>query len=631
MSSANLSIARPFPATSSRLVALVGLDGRTARRVAEDWSHVETEVEAFVSLETMHRALGLSSSQPSVICFGAGESREIIADYISERAEDRRWRPCQYLILATDHHPEVFQPLVKRDLVFYLGSGLPDPEAMISLLEAALVTGAASSYAETVDDLSSSTLRLLEQIERGRGPEESFDRLEAAARELLSSRRAACRWFDAATLTLWRPSGNGDPRDVEERDSAVSGIVGFVARTGRSVRASRVGEDPRYDAEADNGGRSTRERMLAVALPSGSGALTPTATEAVLTVFRGARQDPFDADDLRQLEALACEAGPILRRRRLTFERALARRETEVFRQQALDRRQQGLVTRSAPLRLTPAWLDRAYRGILMLALLAMLALPFAGSDEFAVGTAVVRLGERVEVRARQAGVLARLPVRAGDRVHAGQEIGRLESSEEAAELERLRHELELRLAERLRHPGRSTGDSAYVALRERQRVAAARLERLILRAPKDGEIGDLLARPGLSLTLGQPVFTVIDPDSVEARSIEVQLPGRFRPLLATGMEIRFEIDGYPDAEVALAVRDISRQIIDPRQAGAFSTPPVSAAAGVEGVVIVRADLPAASFESGGRRFLYHDGLTGTAEIRVRKKRFLTDWLRRLG
>ena len=62
-----------------------------------------------------------------------------------------------------------------------------------------------------------------------------------------------------------------------------------------------------------------------------------------------------------------------------------------------------------------------------------------------------------------------------GDRVRSGQELGRLESSEAAAELERLQRELELRLVERLRHPAAAAADPAFGALRELLGRRAAR------------------------------------------------------------------------------------------------------------------------------------------------------------
>ena len=94
-------------------------------------------------------------------------------------------------------------------------------------------------------------------------------------------------------------------------------------------------------------------------------------------------------------------------------------------------------------------------------------------------------------------------------------------------------------------------------------------------------------------------------------------------------MDVRFKIDGYADVEQTLTVKAVSRQVISPEQANALIEPTVGNA-GVDALVIVQADLPGPSFTSDGRIFTFYDGMTGSAEIRARKKRFLTDWLRNL-
>ncbi len=616
--SANLAPTRPPAAVAARPILLVGFDRPAAGAIIDGWRFPGIPVAAISSFADL-----ASASDPAVVCLGPGVAPNDAAAAIETRAETAAESDCRTLVLAAGEGAGRFQPLVERDLIFYLASSPPANAAVTALLEAALehtVAGRGFPRAEA----ASSYLPQVAEIEQGRGPEDTLDRLEQAARELIGCRYAACKWLDADTQTLWRP-GDGD-----RRDSAVSGLAGFVARTGGSVRVPHLGDDPRYDAEADNGRRSRRERFAGVALPAGPGARHPAAVEAVLTVARGGRQEPFTAADVRQLEHLAGEAGPILRRRRLAIEQARARSETELFRTEALEHRDRGLATRSEPLRIAPPWLGKAYRAVQVACLAGLLALPFAGSSEFAVGPAVVRLQQRTEVRARAAGVLEALSVSSGDPVRRGQEIGRLESSEETAQLEQLRKELELRLVERLRHPDQTAAAPAFVALRERQRVASARLERRRLRAPRDGRIGDLMVRPGRPLVAGQPVASVVVEAAASKPWIDVLLPGSYRPLLAPGMEIRFKIDGYPDVEQQLIASAVSQRVISSRLANAIVEPTAGDAGGRGGQVIVRAELPAAAFDSQGRRYPYFDGMTGTAELRVRQRRFIIDWLRRL-
>ncbi len=616
--SANLApVPSPSPATA-RSVLLVGFDRRTVRAVRDGWRMSGVALETVAELDA-----AALRPWPAVVCFGPGVPPAAAAAAVEEQATAEPEATGRFLLLAAGDDVGRFQALVERDLVFYLAPRPPAADEIAALLEAAVEHGAAGGAFPALEPAS----RYLEQvaeIERGHGAEDTLERLEKAARELIRCRHAVCRWLDAETQTLWR-SGDGDGGD-----SAATGLVGFVALTGRSLAVARAGDDPRYDAETENGRRSRRERFAATALPAGPGGRDPAAVEAVLSVARGGRQEPFTAAELRQLEHLAAEAGPILRRRRLAVEQAQARSETEVFRRQALAHRDRGLETRAEPLRIAPAWLGGAYRVVLALCAAGLLALPFAASTEFAVGPAVVRLQQRAEVRARAAGVLERLAVRPGDPVRQGQEIGRLDSSEETAQLEQLRQELELRLVERLRRPDQPAATAGFVALRERQRVAAARLERRRLRAPEDGRIGDLLVRPGRSLVAGQPIASIVVAAAAAEPWIDVLLPGSYRPLLAPGMEVRFKIDGYADVEQLLTVSEVSRQVISPRLASRIVEPTADGAGGRSGLVIVRAELPADAFDSQGRRYPYFDGMTGTAEVKVRERRLAIDWLRRL-
>jgi len=204
-------------------------------------------------------------------------------------------------------------------------------------------------------------LRQVLEIERSRSLEAAREGVELAAEKLLAARRASCFWPDAA-----------------KREGKLSGLVGFVARTGTGLVVDRIGEDPRYDAEVDNGRRSPRERFLAAALPAGPGAGDSGVVEAVLGVARGKEQEPFGSADLELLEALAREAGPLLRRRRLALEQALRERETELFRREALDHHQRGTRSRQEPLRLTPTWIHTAYRALLLLFALGLFAVLLA-------------------------------------------------------------------------------------------------------------------------------------------------------------------------------------------------------------------------------------------------------------
>jgi hypothetical protein len=639
--SASVLSAAPLPfrpaVAAARQILLVGFAEEVARAIGAAWQEAAGDLEVpelrqIASLEAA--AAELRRRPPFLLCFGpAAPGSELVRWLETQRLDDQAAGTGQLIVLAAGEDSAPFAPLVEDDRIFYLAARPPAPPDVAALLAAACglaPPGELAAGPQQDDEPPAEVLRCVLEIERSRGLEEALDGVEQAARKLAPALRASCRWVDAESFTLWRPGAAGQ----DSRDSAVSGLVGFVARTGRSVSLARAGEDGRYDPELDGGRRAPREPFLAVALPAGPGARQKGAVEAVLCLGRGAGQPPFELEELRRLESLARESGPILRRRRLADEQARRESETEMFRRQALAHREVGLRSRQEPLRIAPAFIDRAYRAVLLCFAALVLAIPFAGSSELASGPAVVRLAERADARALSAGVLERLDPPPGAAVREGQELGRLESGRERAELELLRLELERRLVERLREPNAPPVDAAFASLRERHQVAAARLESLLVRAPRDGRVSAHLARPGQALQAGQPVLSLAAYGVAERPWVEVLLPGRFRPLLAAGMTLRFEIDGYPDAEQSLVVAEVGEVVIGAGSAGAMvggaAEKSDTATAGGDGLVVVRADLAAAGFDSEGRRYPYFDGMKGQAEVRVRTRRFVADWMRRL-
>jgi hypothetical protein len=638
--SASVLSAAPLPfrpaTTAARQILLVGFAEEEARAIGAAWQAAagDREVPELRQVAGLEAAAAqLRRRPPFLLCFGPAAPGSELVRWL-EALDDPAAAASQLIVLAAGEDSAPFAPLVEDDRIFYLAARPPAPPDVAALLAAACglapPPGELAAGPQQEDEPPAEVLRWVLEIERSRGLDEALDGVERAARKLAPALRASCRWVDAESFTLWRPGAAGQ----DSRDSAVSGLVGFVARTGRSVNLARAGEDGRYDPELDGGRRAPREPFLAVALPAGPGARQPWAAEAVLCLGRGAGQPPFELEELRRLESLARESGPILRRRRLAYEQARRESETEMFRRQALAHREVGLRSRQEPLRIAPAFIDRAYRAVLLCFAALVLALPFAGSSELASGPAVVRLAERADARALAAGVLERLDPPPGAAVRAGQELGRLESGRERAELELLRLELERRLVERLREPNAPPVDAAFASLRERHQVAAARLESLLVRAPRDGRVSAHLARPGQALQAGQPVLSLAAYGVAERPWVEVLLPGRFRPLLAEGMTLRFAIDGYPDAEQSLVVAEVGEVVIGAGSAGAMvggaAEKSDTATAGGDGLVVVRADLAAAGFDSEGRRYPYFDGMKGQAEVRVRTRRFVADWMRRL-
>jgi len=303
-----------------------------------------------------------------------------------------------------------------------------------------------------------------------------------------------------------------------------------------------------------------------------------------------------------------------------------------IFRAEAIRHRQRPIKDEGQPLRLTPSWLDSAYSSLMVLGLVGLALVLLGSSSEYATGPAVVRLIERVEINARLTGTVSEISVSPGDRVVAGQVLGWLEGSREAAEVEKLRRDVELRLIERLRDFDGESSGGGLEALEEEKRVAESRLALLSFRAPQGGVIGDVLLRTGKLIEAGELAFTVIIPASSDVPEVMALFPGRYRPLLEPGMDVRLRLRGYRAANQRFTIEEVSDGVVSPREVRSIvgldtADTPDSAT----GFVLVRARLPSAYFEVSGRRYKFYDGLTGLAEVAVRKRRLLSQLLPGVG
>lgn len=287
-----------------------------------------------------------------------------------------------------------------------------------------------------------------------------------------------------------------------------------------------------------------------------------------------------------------------------------------LFRREAVDYQRQG-GARGDVLRLTPRSLI-ATQWLLMIALGLGLYYAFAGQiDEHAAGPAVVFVDGLHEVTAPRAGVVASVEVAPGEQVKANQPLVRMVASTETAELETVERELADQLAKLLADPSDAVARESMVSLRSRRDLARLSLERQVLRAPHEGTIGDVRVRTGQLVEPGMPVVSVHN-DTAGAR-LMAMLPGRYRPLLRPGARLRFVAEGFPREVHGLVIERVGDQIIGPLDAARYLGLDQSAAAQLQGpVVLVQARLPKLSFTSEGGTYRFHHGMRGFAESAVR-------------
>lgn len=174
-----------------------------------------------------------------------------------------------------------------------------------------------------------------------------------------------------------------------------------------------------------------------------------------------------------------------------------------------------------------------------------------------------------LQVRAQLPGTVASVAVEQGEEVSAGQVLGYYEtatlesrlagavSALAAAEAARASGDHALASAERLAsagavseqdlHQARSAAEAAraqVAAAEARLREARESLDRAILRAPADGVVSRRAVNPGEAVSPGQPLFTVVDVDTLElAGKVAADELRHVR----VGGSVVFRVDAYPD------------------------------------------------------------------------------------
>jgi hypothetical protein len=117
----------------------------------------------------------------------------------------------------------------------------------------------------------------------------------------------------------------------------------------------------------------------------------------------------------------------------------------------------------------------------------------------------------------------------------------------------------------------------------------------------------------------GELLLTLVGDN--DGLSVVVMLPGQYRPFLKPGNPLRLELTGFRYAYQRLTIHSIGNEVIGPNEVRRFLGPEVADAVPLQGsLVIVQAQLPSRTFYAEGRWHAYHDGMHGTADVRVRSE-----------
>ena len=266
-----------------------------------------------------------------------------------------------------------------------------------------------------------------------------------------------------------------------------------------------------------------------------------------LSAERRSAEQPFTEADLALLESVAALIGPVIEEKRAN-DRWIGGR--------IVDGTLHGLGVVLGPRRLS--W------KLLALTLVALLVAAVTVRGPFRIGADGTIRGEvQRAVAAPFAGFVAEAPVRAGDKVEAGEMIVRLQDDD--LQLELLGHRAEI---DRLTAQARSAlagYKRAEVAMLEAQIAQAraqadlseAQLTRTHILAPVSGLVvaGDLSQRLGAPVQAGEVLFEII-PDA--GWRVDIWVDERDLSHIAPGQRGRIALAGQPSDGLAFEVRRIT-------------------------------------------------------------------------
>lgn len=590
-------------------VLLAGFDGGADLCDSSQARLIET------STESDARAI-LDAEEIAVLALGPGFGGQRAAAFLMSVAEEFPVTSTVNVVLAAGPDKSVFQDLVDADAIFYLTEGPIRDE------DAAQVIGAAVRHWTSIEQARSApesgrfdaqSVRVLEFARHLSGERDLAAGVATVCSYLcqnVPSDRAYVLFYEEDDEILWTPPSETEPA---RQESAAAGLTAFAVRTSSPVRVARVGEDSRYDHDADDPHGSEDGRLLAVPLTDRSG-----STFGALVAVRDGAREEFTEQDARFVGVVAAGCAAALHSL-LIEEWVEERRVAELpYRREALAHHAGAADDKGDLLRLSPAWTTFAFWILLAFVLTGATYLTLVRVHEYATGPAVVRFEDKTEVAAPVGGTVAHVLVHPGEVLRAGQPVVQLHDAEEAAEFERTKREFELQLAASLRDPSSVTTRQSLASVRSQRDAAEERVAQRTIRAPKAGIVSGVRVRAGQKINAGDVVLSLLGDEDIY---VVAMLPGRYRAELQAGEALRFELSGYEHVYQTNAVESVG-EVIGAAEALRYLGQEAAAPGHGDGpVVLVRARLGRATYDADGHTYRYHDGMPGTAEMRVRSER----------
>ncbi|MBK7534652.1 MAG: HlyD family efflux transporter periplasmic adaptor subunit, partial [Myxococcales bacterium] len=356
-------------------------------------------------------------------------------------------------------------------------------------------------------------------------------------------------------------------------------------------------------------------QVVASAQPRASGRLlvvpvfAGSRVVALALLARGESQPAFaPADLLMALVVVQETAGFIVQ---LLVDHSAKQRDLEadkksIYNPEALaSQRSRG--NEGGLINIQPRWVRVAYPVAVLVVLAGIIFAVVARVPTYSAGAGVITI-EGIEVTSPSPGTVAAMRVTPGQAVRAGEELARLLAQDEESALAQADREYRNALATLLFDGADEATKAAVAAASATRQRAVDRLEARVIRAPKDGVVGDVRVRGGAALAAGDHVLTLLRQDAEP--TVLVFLPGQDRPRLRRGQPIQIDLTGYTKVRERGTIVEVGTEVIGPNEARRALGQKNADAVPLSGpVVMVRATLPTRNFKVNRDTFRYHDGM----------------------
>lgn len=296
--------------------------------------------------------------------------------------------------------------------------------------------------------------------------------------------------------------------------------------------------------------------------------------------------------------------------------------KSDLFRNEALEHHAAALGRDGEVLRIHPGWIRPAYWLLLTFMLTAAVVAVVMRVHQYASGPAFVRVDGRTVLTAVRAGTVIAVSAEPGKTVRGGQVLARLDDSAERVALDGVQREIEIQTRALLLDLTDGLARRELAVLQAQRMRLEGEIDNRLIRAPHDGTINDVRVRVSQHVAPGNVVLSLTGKDATF--SVIALLPGHVRPQIEAGAPLRLEMSGYRYSYQRLTIESIGDEVLSPLEARRLLGPDIADAIPLSGpVVLVRAQLPQATFVSDDRTFHFFDGMPGTAETRVRSESIL--------